>query len=109
MIDLPPIDSDQLRRLLHWLGLLWLLALLGRGAWHVQQVRAGKRKAWSLAMLWELPLAAFCGTAGGGLGMYLGLSDLQLLAFTSVVAYLGPGGIEALFLRVFDRYTGAGK
>ena len=105
MADMPPLDSEAWKRLLEWLGVLWLLGLLGRMTWHIQQVKAGRRRFWSLALLWEVPLAAFCGIAGGGLGSYLGLVGVQLLAFASVIAYLGPGGIEALAEKVVDYYT----
>ncbi len=109
MADMGPFDADNWRRLLHWLGVLWLLGMMGRLAWHAQQVKAGHRRFWSLALLWEVPLAAFCGVAGGGLGDYLGLSGLQLYAFASVIAYLGPGGIEALADKALNQYTGGRK
>lgn len=103
-LDLGPFGSVEAKQVLHWIGITWLLALLGRVAWHVQQVKAGNRGFWSIALLWEVPLAMFCGIAGAGAGDYLGLVGVQLAAFISVVAYLGPGGIEAMFLKVVGRY-----
>ena len=109
MAEMPPIGPPELKRILAWLGVFWLTAILGRLAWHIQQVKAGRRSFWSWALLWEVPLAAFCGVAGGGLGDYLGLRDLQLYAFTAVIAYLGPGGIEALAEKVLANYIGGPK
>ena len=74
-------------------------------AWHVQQVKAGRRGFWSWALAWEVPLAVFCGIAGAGLGSFLALDGWPLYGFISVVAYLGPGGIEAIFLRVLRGYV----
>lgn len=87
----------------------WLLAGLGRLVWHVNEVSRGKRRFFSLWLVWETLTALAIGFVAEGIADYMGLAGKPAIAAIIVVSYLGPRGVEALIVRVLDRYTTAGK
>ncbi len=101
--ELPPISGDQVRTLLHTLGISSGLAMFGRLAWHTTQVRAKKRRFFGWELLFEVPMAVFCGAAALGMSSVLGLEGMKQVGFISIMSYLGPGAIEHLFWRLVER------
>lgn len=83
--------------------------LIGRLAYHATQVKAGKRRFWSPVLIIELPIAVFCGVAGGSLGIYLEQPTIVAFGLCSLSGYLGPRGIEAIIERAADRYINKRK
>ena len=77
--------------------------LVGRAMHHSRQVQAGRRRFWSVQLVWELPVAVGTGVAGQGLAEYLQVGGWQATAVIVTVAYLGPGFVEAVVWKVLDR------
>lgn len=103
MIDnLPP----QWRDLIAGLGLPVLFAWLGRLMWHVREVQHARRRFWSLHLVWEVITALAIGFVADGIAAHLGLAGRPATALVIVLSYLGPGGIEALLMRVAARWYG---
>lgn len=102
--DLP----EWLRTLLTGMTGTFIVAWFGRMAWHVEAVKMGRRKFWSLHLLWELPTAVFMGIAADGLCAWLGLTEQARLGLIIVVAYLGPRGVEAI-LKIYVERVRAGR
>ena len=84
-----------------------VLAWLGRLMYHVRKVQRGERKFFSLHLIWELATAVCIGFVADGIASYLGLSGKPAMAMVIVVAYLGPGGIEAILFKILERYPGS--
>lgn len=84
----------------------FLAAWIGRMAWHVHAVQMGRRKFWSLHLLWEVPTAIMMGIAVDGLCQYFGLIEKVRLSVLVTIAYLGPRGIEALLKIYVERVAG---
>lgn len=97
-----PQDLEGWLKLGSWLALAWVLALIGRCAWHLQRVRRRRRRFFSWYLFYEGGIAVFAGTCGAALGAWLGLDDQVLYGFVALVGYLGPNGVEALLRRWID-------
>lgn len=116
MADLPPEGKDMidaLRRLpMHVQQIfqsaigVWLMAWLGRLLWHVGEVQRGRRRFFSLHLLWELLTAIAIGYFAEGVAVYVGLVGKPAMALIIAVAYLGPRGIEELFVRLYGAWRG---
>jgi len=100
--------SDWVRDLLNGLGLTFLMATVGRLAWHVRAVQMGQRKFLSLHLLWEFPTALAMGIVADGAADYLDLTGKAHLAAIVTLAYLGPRGVESL-LGLYVRRMGGGR
>jgi hypothetical protein len=100
--------TDWARDLLNGLGATFLMAAIGRLAWHVRAVQMGKRRFFSLHLLWESPTALAMGIVGDGAADYLDLTGKIHLAVIVTLAYLGPRGVESL-IGVYVRRMGDGK
>ena len=87
---------DDIRQSLIGLAGLLPTALLARLLWHRHEARAGRRRFWSPALLWELPTAILCAVMAGGVAEGLGLTGVAAQAVTGAVAWLGPRGLEHL-------------
>ncbi len=72
-------------------------AMIGRGMYHAQEVRARRRPILSWDLIWEVPLAVGMALIGEGLAEYWGLSRSVGTALIAVISYLGPRGVGALF------------
>ncbi|HIP78377.1 MAG TPA: hypothetical protein EYH07_07935 [Kiloniellaceae bacterium] len=103
--DMGPFSGSALKAFLATLSAFSIGALVGRLAYHTMQVKAGKRRFWSIDLFWELPLALFCGSVAGAIGIYLALPPLVTFGLCSLVGYLGPRGVEVIVYRVIDRYS----
>lgn len=116
MAELPPEGKDMLEQLwripahlkqvLQSVAGVWVLAWLGRMLWHVGEVQRGRRRFWSLHLLWEVLTAIAIGFFAEGVAVYLGLVGKPAMAVIIAVAYLGPRGIEELFARFYGVWTG---
>jgi hypothetical protein len=84
-----------------------LCGFLGRLMFHARQVQAGRRRFFSLALAWELPVAIATGIIGKGIAEHFGLTGWQDTAAIVTVAYLGPGFVEAVVWKVVDRIVPA--
>lgn len=78
--------------------------MLGRLMHHAKQVQAGKRKPFTWALLWDVPIALCMGWISLGLGTWLHVQWEVTVSMALVIAYLGPYGIDTIFAAYADRY-----
>lgn len=83
-----------------------VLALLGRFLWHMRLVQEGRRRFFSMNLVWELLIALPVGLVAHGAAVYAGLSGSPLVALTIAIAYLGPAGAERLVILGLEAYRG---
>ncbi len=90
--NLPPEMQQTL------VGLAWAVwwALIGRGLYHADLVRKGRRRFWSLQLAWELMIAIGMGVVAGGAAEYLQLTGMAAAGFIAAISYLGPRSIESI-------------
>ena len=90
--DLPPEMQHTL------LGFLWAVwwALIGRGLYHANLVRQGRRRFWSWTLVWELMIAIGMGVVAGGAAEWLELKGMTAAGFIAAASYRGPRTIEAV-------------
>lgn len=100
---LPP-DLPELQQAAWGAAFTWLLAMLGRLLWHVQEVQKKRRSFFSWHLMWELMTALAIGFVADGVAEYFDLSGKVAVAVVIIVSYLGPRGIEMLIERVLDRF-----
>ncbi len=81
-------------------------AIIGRGMFHAQEVRARRRPILSWDLIWEVPLAVGMALIGEGLAEYWELSRSVGTALIAVLSYLGPRGVGALFETWIGRKKG---
>jgi len=86
---------DALHKFLGGAGTALVSAAVGRLMWHAGEARAGRRPAFGLFLVWEVPMAIGMALIGDGAGEYLDLTDSQTVALIAVLSYLGPRGICA--------------
>lgn len=106
MIDKLPPEAQQ--AIIAMIGLL-PTALLARFLWHRRLVALGRRRFWSIDLLWEIPTAALCAIVGGGLASWLGLDTMAANAVVGIAAWMGPRGVEVLVADLAKRYLGGGE
>lgn len=99
----PPRLPPDLQQAAWSAALTWLLAILGRLLWHVQEVQKKRRLFFSWHLLWELITALAIGFVADGVAAYFDLSGKAAVSVIIIVSYLGPRGIEMLIERVLDR------
>ena len=73
--------------------------MLGRLTYHARQVQLGKRKPFSWVLLWDIPVALCMGWIALGLASWVKIPWEATVSLALVSAYLGPYGIDTLFLR----------
>lgn len=83
---LPP----AIREMLGSVGAVVGFSVMGRMMHHVLEVQAGRRRFWSLDLIWEIPIAIALGFIGDGFGAWLELPQKPALALIVVMSYLGP-------------------
>ena len=76
------------------LALPILVAYVGRLAWHTAEVQRGRRRFFSIHLLWELVAAIAIGLVADGVAAHLGLVGAPRTAAIVALAYLGPRGLE---------------
>jgi cobalamin synthase len=80
-----------------------MAAFMGRMMWHSTEVRKGRRRPYGPELFWEIPVVLGMWFVGTGVAAHFQLTDPVSGAVVVALAYLGPRGIEALFLRWFSR------
>lgn len=78
-------------------------AWLGRMMWHAQEARRARRRFFGPELLWELPVAAGMAFIGEAVSNLWGFGQPISTGLVAALAYLGPRGIEVLFLKWFGR------
>lgn len=78
--------------------------LLGRLMYHSRQVQAGKRKPWSWALVFDLPVALGMGWMVYGLCVWLNLTMEPSISAAIAASYLGPYSVDRLFAGLAARY-----
>lgn len=79
-----------------WLMGAWAAAAAGRLTYHTRMVRKGRRSLFSKELIYELPVYFFTLIVGVGIADHLGWKGPTANAVVAVVAYFGPGGLQAL-------------
>lgn len=80
--------------------ILFIPAGLARLLWHWNMVQEGRRRFWSVHLLFELPVAALSMYLGAGIAEWIGAGPKGTMAIVGFAAWLGPKGLEALLLLV---------
>lgn len=78
-------------------------ATLGRIMFHAQEVKKNRRRPFGKELVWELPTAVGVGMLADALTNYLGVASPIGTGIAVGLGYLGPRGIEVLFMRWFDK------
>lgn len=86
-------------------GLSALAALIGRLMYHVQEVRAKRRKFFSIELVWEMPTAIGMAFVAHGLSEWLDLGPSATTGMIATMSYLGPRAIDVVFARWSGRKT----
>lgn len=73
--------------------------VLGRLMFHAKQVQLGRRKPLSWTLFWDLPIALGMGWIALGLASWLHAQHEVTISIALIVAYLGPYGIDSLFVK----------
>jgi hypothetical protein len=76
--------------------------MLGRFMYHAKLVQTGKRKPFTWALFWDVPIALCMGWIALGIGTWLGAKWEVIVSIALVIAYLGPYGIDTLFAKWAD-------
>ena len=76
--------------------------ILGRLMFHAKLVQNGQRKPFSWVLFWDLPIALGMGWISLGLSRWLGVDWEVTVSIALVVAYLGPYGIDTMFVKWSD-------
>jgi hypothetical protein len=98
MADIPPIPDAYL-----WTG---GAGLLGRAMFHAREVQQGRRKPFSLALVFDVPIALAMGWAAYGLCVWAKLDMQPTISVAMIASYLGPYTLDRFFARAADRYFG---
>ena len=96
---------DELRQTFWGASIATLMAWLGRLLWHVTQVKAQKRRFFSIHLVWELITALAMGFVADGMAEYFNLDGKPALAAIVVISYLGPRGLQSLLIRFAENYV----
>jgi LydA holin phage, holin superfamily III len=83
--------------------------VLGRLMFHAKQVQAGRRKPLSWALFWDIPIALGTGWIALGVASQLGLAWEPTMSAALIMAYLGPYGIDTLFVRWLESKLPSGE
>lgn len=76
--------------------------ILGRLMFHAKLVQSGQRKPFTWTLFWDLPIALGMGWISLGLSKWLGVNWELTISIALVVAYLGPYGIDTMFIKWSD-------
>lgn len=82
-----------------WIG---VAAMVGRLMYHAKLVQAGKRKAVSWVLFWDIPIAVCMGWITLGFGKWIGLDWEPTVSLSMVMAYLGPYSMDTVFRKWAD-------
>lgn len=73
-------------------------AFMGRAMYHATQ-----QKPIGIEILWELPIAVGLAFIGEAIGSYLELTSTTTTGLIAALAYIGPRGVETLFVKYISR------
>lgn len=73
--------------------------LIGRLMFHAKQVQSGRRKPFSLALLWDIPIALGMGWIALGLGTWMKFPWEFTISLGLITSYLGPYMIDTIFTK----------
>lgn len=99
MADLPQIPADYL--------LTGAGGVLGRLMYHAREVQRGKRKPWTWALLFDLPIAFGMGWGAYGACVWAHLAIQPSVTAAIFASYLGPYTLDRLVSRITDKYLGS--
>lgn len=77
--------------------------MLGRLMYHAKLVQQGKRKPFSVALVFDIPIALGSGWVAIGISTYFKLPWEAIVSSAIVAAYFGPYGMDTIFSRWLDR------
>jgi hypothetical protein len=100
---------DLLNAMLGGAGTTLFGALIGRAMWHTTEVRRNRRKALGPELLWEVPVVFGMAVIGESAAAWMGYDSHIATGLVAVLAYFGPRGTEALFMRWFGERLGKGE
>lgn len=78
--------------------------VLGRLMLHARMVQQGKRKPWSWALMFDLPIAFAMGWITFGLCVWFKLAPEPTISAAIAVSYLGPYSVDRVFSLLADKY-----
>ena len=104
-MDKLDIDPSSIRELLPWI-MTGGAGILGRLMFHARQVQLGHRKPISWLLFWDLPIALSMGWIALGLGIWLDVPWEVVISISLTTSYLGPHGIDLLFIRWAEKKFG---
>lgn len=83
--------------------------IMGRLMYHARQVQSGKRKPFSWALMFDLPIALAMGWLIYGLCVWLDLGPEPTISMSIGGGYLGPWVVDRIFALMADKYFGKDK
>lgn len=98
MADIPPIPPEYV-----WTG---AGGLLGRLMFHAREVQRGRRKPWSAALVFDVPIALGMGWGAYGVCFLKHLAIEPSVTAAILASYLGPYTLDMLFGRIAEKYLG---
>lgn len=101
MADIPSFNDAYL-----WTG---GAGLLGRLMFHAREVQRGRRKPWSWALAFDVPIALAMGWVAYGLCVWARLGIEPTITAAILSSYLGPYTVDRIFARAADKYFGGDK
>ena len=78
--------------------------VLGRMMFHARQVQRGKRKPWSWALLFDMPIALGMGWGVYGLCVWADLAPEPTVSAAIAASDLGPYSIDLVFAWIGRKY-----
>jgi hypothetical protein len=93
-MDLPPESAEVIK------GLGWATfwSIIGRSIAHARAVQLGRRHVFSLALMWELPVAIGMAKVGQAAAEWAGLTSPNMRDGAVIaIAYIGPRIFETAF------------
>lgn len=71
-------------------------AAVGRLMYHAREVRAKRRKVFSMDLVWEVPTIFGMALIGEGIANFLGLTGATVTGAITVVSYMGVKWVETV-------------
>jgi hypothetical protein len=83
--------------------------IIGRLMYHARAVQMGKRKPWTWALLFDLPIALGMGWGAYGLCVWSHLAPEPTITAAIAASYLGPYSVDRIFSLISAKYFGKDK
>lgn len=81
--------------------------MMGRLMFHARQVQQGKRKPWSWALLFDVPIALAMGWIAFGVCVWFDLKIEPTISAAIISSYLGPYSVDRVFAWWGERWSKA--